>query len=72
MKQYDDAFELHKDLCMDKLLAEPVSGRIWIVCDKETNEKGFVFVDETEMFNPHIFKTIEECVKGFEEYNKHL
>ncbi len=39
--------------------------------EKESEEFGYVFCDETENFFPRIYPSIEDAIKGRKDYCEH-
>ena len=72
---YECTFEMWKEFLPEGSLdAEPVPTckGIWLVTDRNTQETGFVFCDETENFYPEIYKTVTGALIARDAYVKHL
>lgn len=69
---YNCSFEMWKEFQPGGHLdAEPTGVQgIWKVTEHVSGDYGFVFVDETENFYPHIYKTVDEALEGRAYYGR--
>lgn len=72
-REYESSFDIWKECQPDgRLVAEPtIAPGIWMMFEKESEEFGYVFCDETENFFPRIYPSIEDAIKGREDYCQH-